>query len=93
MHVSIIIECEVHASIFCNPSGLSVFAGLNFYFFLCPVFTGPEAAILDWYGHCMRALKPVNKLGGSWDMLRQENLFQIRHSEIASEAMFEPKCY
>ena len=48
---------------------------------------GPEPAILDWYGHC-----GVKKLGGSGGMLPQEN-FKIRHSEIASEAMFGPKRY
>ena len=30
--------------------------------------SGPEPAILDWYGHC-----GVNKLGGSGGMLPQEN--------------------
>ena len=48
---------------------------------------GPEPAILDWYGYC-----GMKKLGGSGGMLPQEN-FKIRHSEIASEAMFGPKCY
>ena len=55
------------------------------------VHSGPEPAILDWYGHCVRS--SVNKLGGSGGMLPQENYFKIRHSEIASEAMFGPKCY
>ena len=49
--------------------------------------TGLEPAILDWYGHC-----GLKKLGGSGGMLPQEN-FKIRHSEIASEATFGPKCY
>ena len=40
--------------------------------------TGPEPAILDWYGHC-----GVNKVGGSGGMLPKENF--CRHSEIASE--------
>ena len=53
--------------------------------------TGPEPAILDWYGHCVRL--SVNKLGGSGGMLSQEKIFKIRHSEIASEAMFGLKCY
>jgi len=30
--------------------------------------SGPEPAMLDWYGHC-----GVNKLGGSGGMLPQEN--------------------
>ena len=32
---------------------------------------GPEPAILDWYGHCVRL--SVNKLGGSGGMLTQQN--------------------
>ena len=51
------------------------------------ISSGLEPAILNWYGHCS-----MNKLGGSGGMLPQEN-FKIRHSEIASEAMFGPKCY
>ena len=47
---------------------------------------GPEPAILDWYGHW------GIKLEGSGGMLSQKS-FKIRHSEIASEAMFGPKCY
>ena len=41
-----------------------------------------------------RLVRPcgVKKLGGSGGMLPQEN-FKIRHSEMASEAMFGPKCY
>ena len=38
---------------------------------------------------CCRILS-VNKLGGSGGMVPQEN-FKIRHSEMASEAMFGPK--
>ena len=49
------------------------------------VMTGPAPAILDWYGHCVRL--SVKKVGGSGGMLPQ----RIRHSEIASEAMFGPK--
>ena len=50
--------------------------------------TGPEPAILDWYGYCC-----VNKLGRSGGMVPQENFCKIRHSEITSEAMFGPKYY
>ena len=39
----------------------------------------------DRYGHCVRL--SVKKVGGSGGMLPQ----RIRHSEIASEAMFGPK--
>ena len=46
--------------------------------------TGPEPAILDWYGHC-----GMNKLGGVGGMLPRK----IWHSEIASQAMFGPKYY
>ena len=49
--------------------------------------SGPEPAILDCYGHCVRL--SVDKLGGSGGILPHE----IRHSEIAAEAMFGPKCY
>ena len=49
--------------------------------------TGPEPAILDWYGHC--------KLGprGVWGPCSPRKIFKIRHSEIVSEAMLGPKCY
>ena len=50
------------------------------------ISSGLAPAILDWYGHCVCV--SVNKLGGSGGMLPQE---KIRHSEIASEAMFGPK--
>ena len=52
---------------------------------------GPEPAILDWYGHCVRL--SVNKLGGSGGMLPQGKFFKLRHSEIASEAIFGQKYY
>ena len=50
--------------------------------------SGPEPAILDWYGHCVHL-----SVGGSGGMLSQEKEFKIRHSETTSEAMFAPKCY
>ena len=37
--------------------------------------SGPEPAILDWYGHCVRL--SVNKLGGSGGMLSQEKIFKL----------------
>ena len=52
------------------------------------IIAGPEPAILDWYGHC-----GVNKVGGSGGMCSPRKIFQIRHSEIASEAMVGLKCY
>ena len=45
---------------------------------------GPEPTLLDWYGYC-----GMIKLGGSGGMLPQE-IFKIRHSEIASEARVRP---
>ena len=42
------------------------------------------------YFRLVRPLCTVNKLGGSGGMLPLEN-FKIRHSEIASEAIFGPK--
>ena len=51
------------------------------------MFTELEPAILDWYGHC-----DVNKVGGS-GACSPKKIFKIRHSEIASEAMFGPKDY
>ena len=50
---------------------------------------GPAPAILDWYGYCVRV--SVNKVGGSGGMLPQEKFCKIKHSEIASEAMFGSK--
>ena len=40
-----------------------------------PVPTGPQPAILDWYGHCMGL--SANKVGGSGGMLPQENFFKF----------------
>ena len=48
------------------------------------VATFNRAGASYWYGHCVRL-----KCGGSGGMLSHENFF----SEIASEAMFGPKCY
>ena len=53
-------------------------------------FNRAGPAILDWYtGTAIACAYSVNKLGGSGGMLPHENFF----SEIASEAMFGPKCY
>ena len=45
--------------------------------------------MLDWYGNCVRVSE--NEVGGSGGMFPQEIFFEIRHSEIASEALFGPK--
>ena len=47
--------------------------------------SGLAPTILDWYGHCVRV--SVNKLGGVGACSPRK----IRHSEIASEAMFGTK--
>ena len=48
--------------------------------------SGPEPAILEWYGHCVRL--SVNKARGIWGHAPPGRFFKIRYSEIASEAMF-----
>ena len=61
----------------CRPKLITIhthYIQILLYPAICPA-TGPEPAILDWYGHC-----GVKKLGGSGGMLPQEN-FKIRHSE------------
>ena len=58
------------------PTGILTRAGANYFGLVWP----------------LHVLKHEHlKLGGSGGMLPQENFFKIRHSEIASEAMFGPK--
>ena len=53
----------------CTPRNYTISSYYyNGYYVFNP---GPEPAILDWYGHCVRLR--VNKLGGSGGMLPQEN--------------------
>ena len=46
--------------------------------------SGPAPAILEWYGHCFRISEQARGLGACSPR-------KIRHSEVASEAMFGPK--